>query len=128
MGPWESTECFIRSVFDDILDYIMVRKQPSVPGRSRPRFSLYLSAKLMYGCVKLYRKQTQYLLALGSPHTVSSLDQITLKDVDIPNLPQPCERIRSLHKSLIPFKNLRWRERIRERNVVPQGKNPSGSA
>lgn len=47
---------------DDILDYIMVRKQPSVPGRSRPRFSLYLSAKLMYGCVKLYRKQTQYLL------------------------------------------------------------------
>lgn len=184
---------------DDILDYIMVRKQPSVPGRSRPRFSLYLSAKLMYGCVKLYRKQTQYLLedistflvkvrlavhvgenidlnvacrpelvtmpdflsmslekqpfydpyfgridyreegkdaeeilaelsspssdssvermrhrressvsstkqihveteqsfirsALGSPHTVSSLDQITLKDVDIPNLPQIVEQ------------------------------------
>uniref|UniRef100_A0A8W8IXM2 SAP domain-containing protein n=1 Tax=Magallana gigas TaxID=29159 RepID=A0A8W8IXM2_MAGGI len=50
------------TVCDDILDYIMVRKQPSVPGRSRPRFSLYLSAKLMYGCVKLYRKQTQYLL------------------------------------------------------------------
>lgn len=41
---------------------------------------------------------------------------------------QPCERIRSLHKSLIPFKNLRWRERIGERNVVPQGKDPSGSA
>lgn len=41
---------------------------------------------------------------------------------------QPCERIRSLYKSLIPFKNLRWRERIGERNVVPQGKNPSGSA
>nr|XP_022338381.1 meiotic recombination protein REC8 homolog [Crassostrea virginica] len=176
----------------DILDFIMVRKQPSIPGRSRPRFSLYLSAKLMYGCVRLYKKQTQYLLedissfmvkvrlaanmaenidlniacrpdhvtlpdlvpmttekqplfdpyfgridfqedlsdaekilaefsspsssssveqlrfhkasessskqadldqsllksGLGSPHTVSSLDQITLKDVDIPYLPQ----------------------------------------
>ncbi|XP_062602378.1 meiotic recombination protein REC8 homolog, partial [Saccostrea cucullata] len=47
---------------EDIVDYIMVRKQPSVPGRSRPRFSLYLSAKLMFGCVRLYKKQTQYLL------------------------------------------------------------------
>lgn len=30
--------------------------------------------------------------ALGSPHTVSSLDQITLKDVDIPYLPQIVEQ------------------------------------
>ncbi|XP_061171931.1 meiotic recombination protein REC8 homolog isoform X2 [Saccostrea echinata] len=183
---------------EDILDYIMVRKQPSVRGRSRPRFSLYLSAKLMFGCVRLYKKQTQYLLeditsflvkvrlaaniaenidlniacrpdhvtmqdivelttekqpfydpyfgkitdyhedyedvqklltelsspgsdssmerlrrhrgseasssiqieseqsflksALGSPHTVSSLDQITLKEIDIPNLPKIAEQ------------------------------------
>ncbi|XP_056004784.1 meiotic recombination protein REC8 homolog [Ostrea edulis] len=47
---------------DDILDYIMVRKQPAVSGRSRPRFSLYLSAKLMFGCTRLYKKQMQYLL------------------------------------------------------------------
>lgn len=41
---------------------------------------------------------------------------------------QPCERIWSFYKSLIPFKNLRWRERIGKRNFVPQRKDPSGSA
>ena len=31
---------------------------------------------------------SSWFVGLGSPHTVSSLDQITLKDVDIPYLPQ----------------------------------------
>ena len=35
-----------------------------------------------------YHLWSSWLVGLGSPHTVSSLDQITLKDVDIPYLPQ----------------------------------------
>ena len=36
----------------------------------------------------IWEENDHLFVGLGSPHTVSSLDQITLKDVDIPYLPQ----------------------------------------
>ncbi|XP_014668172.1 PREDICTED: meiotic recombination protein REC8 homolog [Priapulus caudatus] len=45
---------------DDIIDYIMVRHGKL---HDRRRFSLYLSAQLMYGIVKLHQKQGLYYLS-----------------------------------------------------------------
>ncbi|XP_023932118.1 meiotic recombination protein REC8 homolog [Lingula anatina] len=44
-----------------IIDYITLRARPVRPGGSVPRFSLYLSSQLMFGVVKVYNRQTEYL-------------------------------------------------------------------
>ncbi|XP_061445310.1 meiotic recombination protein REC8 homolog isoform X2 [Rhineura floridana] len=42
--------------------FILVRAPPPMPGAPRPRFSLYLSAQLQYGVVRVYSRQCQYLI------------------------------------------------------------------
>ncbi|XP_046327477.2 meiotic recombination protein REC8 homolog isoform X1 [Haliotis rufescens] len=51
----------VKRTCDDIIDYILLRVPSTTRGRTRPRFSLYLSAQLMYGTVKVFRKQHQFL-------------------------------------------------------------------
>uniref|UniRef100_A0ACB8EWW6 Uncharacterized protein n=1 Tax=Sphaerodactylus townsendi TaxID=933632 RepID=A0ACB8EWW6_9SAUR len=46
---------------DDIIAFILVQVPPIIPGTPRPRFSLYLSAQLQYGIVRVYSRQCQYL-------------------------------------------------------------------
>ncbi|XP_040476707.1 meiotic recombination protein REC8 homolog [Ursus maritimus] len=47
---------------EEILDYVLVRVQPPLPGLPRPRFSLYLSAQLQIGVIRVYSQQCQYLV------------------------------------------------------------------
>lgn len=47
---------------EEILDYVLVRVQPPMPGLPRPRFSLYLSAQLQIGVIRVYSQQCQYLV------------------------------------------------------------------
>lgn len=47
---------------EEILDYVLVRVQPPQPGQPRPRFSLYLSAQLQIGVIRVYSQQCQYLV------------------------------------------------------------------
>ena len=42
---------------------ITLRAEPFFTGGPRPRLSLYLSSQLMYGCVKVYNKQNDYLIS-----------------------------------------------------------------
>ncbi len=48
---------------DDIIRMLTLRAQPLYAGGPRPRLSLYLSSQLMFGCVKVYNKQSDYLLS-----------------------------------------------------------------
>ena len=41
----------------DVIEYIVRNYR-----KDRPRFSLYLSSQLLYGSVKVYKKQTMYLV------------------------------------------------------------------
>lgn len=47
---------------EEILNYVLVRVQPPMPGLPRPRFSLYLSAQLQIGVIRVYFQQCQYLV------------------------------------------------------------------
>lgn len=47
---------------EEILNYVLVRVQPPLPGLPRPRFSLYLSAQLQIGVIRVYFQQCQYLV------------------------------------------------------------------
>uniref|UniRef100_G1RZC1 REC8 meiotic recombination protein n=1 Tax=Nomascus leucogenys TaxID=61853 RepID=G1RZC1_NOMLE len=47
---------------EEILNYVLVRVQPPQPGLPRPRFSLYLSAQLQIGVIRVYSQQCQYLV------------------------------------------------------------------
>lgn len=50
------------SLSEEILNYVLVRVQPPMPGLPRPRFSLYLSAQLQIGVIRVYSQQCQYLV------------------------------------------------------------------
>ncbi|XP_076104139.1 meiotic recombination protein REC8 homolog [Mytilus galloprovincialis] len=52
----------IKRTCDDILDYILVRIMPKKQGSGHPRFSLYLSSQLMYGVIRVFKRQNEYLL------------------------------------------------------------------
>lgn len=53
---------------EEILNYVLVRVQPPMPGLPRPRFSLYLSAQLQIGVIRVYSQQCQYLVGkAGDP-------------------------------------------------------------
>lgn len=47
---------------EEILNYVLVRVEPPLPGAPRPRFSLYLSAQLQIGVIRVYSQQCQYLV------------------------------------------------------------------
>lgn len=47
---------------------MLVRVPPPMPGLPRPRFSLYLSAQLQIGVIRVYSQQCQYLVGkVGAP-------------------------------------------------------------
>ncbi|EPY89935.1 meiotic recombination protein REC8-like protein [Camelus ferus] len=47
---------------EEILNYVLVRVEPPLPSLPRPRFSLYLSAQLQIGIIRVYFQQCQYLV------------------------------------------------------------------
>ncbi|XP_030658534.1 meiotic recombination protein REC8 homolog isoform X5 [Nomascus leucogenys] len=64
---------------EEILNYVLVRVQPPQPGLPRPRFSLYLSAQLQIGVIRVYSQQCQYLVGkAGHPQRWGGLSSCLL--------------------------------------------------
>nr|XP_037841420.1 meiotic recombination protein REC8 homolog isoform X3 [Chlorocebus sabaeus] len=74
---------------EEILNYVLVRVQPPQPGLPRPRFSLYLSAQLQIGVIRVYSQQCQYLVGkAGNPQRWGGLSSCLLSWLSTsPSLP-----------------------------------------
>ncbi|XP_008570554.1 PREDICTED: meiotic recombination protein REC8 homolog [Galeopterus variegatus] len=79
---------------EEILNYVLVRVQPQLPGLPRPRFSLYLSAQLQIGVIRVYFQQCQYLVEdiqhiLERLHRAQLQIRIDMVEPEVPNLLLP---------------------------------------
>nr|AAS20426.1 meiosis specific sister chromatid cohesion protein [Rattus norvegicus] len=79
---------------EEILNYVLVRVQPPMPGLPRPRFSLYLSAQLQIGVIRVYFQQCQYLVEdiqhiLEHLHRAQLRIRIDMEEADLPSLLLP---------------------------------------
>ncbi|XP_031218227.1 meiotic recombination protein REC8 homolog [Mastomys coucha] len=79
---------------EEILNYVLVRVQPPTPGLPRPRFSLYLSAQLQIGVIRVYFQQCQYLVEdiqhiLEHLHRAQLRIRIDMEEADLPSLLLP---------------------------------------
>uniref|UniRef100_A0A8C0VUH3 Meiotic recombination protein REC8 n=1 Tax=Castor canadensis TaxID=51338 RepID=A0A8C0VUH3_CASCN len=79
---------------EEILNYVLVRVQPPMPGLPQPRFSLYLSAQLQIGVVRVYSQQCQYLVEdiqhiLERLHRAQLQVRIDMVEADLPSLLLP---------------------------------------
>ncbi|XP_049624369.1 meiotic recombination protein REC8 homolog [Suncus etruscus] len=80
---------------EDIISYVLVRVPPPMPGLPRPRFSLYLSAQLQIGVIRVYSQQCQYLVediqhVLERLHRVQQQILIDMVEPDVANLLPDC--------------------------------------
>uniref|UniRef100_A0A8C5XB37 REC8 meiotic recombination protein n=1 Tax=Microcebus murinus TaxID=30608 RepID=A0A8C5XB37_MICMU len=83
-----------RSPSEEIINYVLVRVQPPLPGLPRPRFSLYLSAQLQIGVVRVYSQQCQYLMEdiqhiLERLHRAQLQIRIDMVEPELPSLLLP---------------------------------------
>ncbi|XP_037690553.1 meiotic recombination protein REC8 homolog isoform X2 [Choloepus didactylus] len=79
---------------EEILNYVLVRVQPPLPGLPRPRFSLYLSAQLQIGVIRVYSQQCQYLVEdiqhiLERLHRAQLQIRIDMGELELPSLLLP---------------------------------------
>ncbi|KAM6181661.1 meiotic recombination protein REC8 homolog [Erethizon dorsatum] len=79
---------------EEILNYVLVRVQPPMPGLPRPRFSLYLSAQLQIGVIRVYSQQCQYLVEdiqhiLERLHRAQLQIRIDMVEAELPSLLLP---------------------------------------
>ncbi|KAM5340601.1 meiotic recombination protein REC8 homolog [Glossophaga mutica] len=79
---------------EEILSYVLVQVEPPQPGLPRPRFSLYLSAQLQIGVIRVYSQQCQYLVEdiqhiLERLHRAQLQIRIDMVDTDLPSLLLP---------------------------------------
>ncbi|XP_069319857.1 meiotic recombination protein REC8 homolog [Eulemur rufifrons] len=79
---------------EEIINYVLVRVQPPLPGLPRPRFSLYLSAQLQIGVVRVYFQQCQYLVEdiqhiLERLHRAQLQIRIDMVEPELPSLLLP---------------------------------------
>ncbi|XP_053449426.1 meiotic recombination protein REC8 homolog [Nycticebus coucang] len=79
---------------EEILNYVLVRVKPPLPGQPRPRFSLYLSAQLQIGVIRVYYQQCQYLVEdiqhiLERLHRAQLQIRIDMVEYELPNLLLP---------------------------------------
>ncbi|XP_072479509.1 meiotic recombination protein REC8 homolog isoform X3 [Notamacropus eugenii] len=95
---------------EKILQYILVQVQPSLPGIPRPRFSLYLSAQLQFGVIRVYFRQCQYLVEdiqhiLERLHRAQQQIRIDMVEPDAFGLllPDPLTTMEALEDVLDPF-------------------------
>ncbi|KAM4600937.1 meiotic recombination protein REC8 homolog [Polymixia lowei] len=85
----------VKKTCDDLMDYVLVRAPPLVPGLPRPRFSLYLSSQLQYGIILVYHRQCAILLeeiqtilgrlAKNRPSRSINLDDYSRRDLFTPD-------------------------------------------
>ncbi|KAB0390520.1 hypothetical protein E2I00_017502, partial [Balaenoptera physalus] len=95
---------------EEILNYVLVRVQPPLPGLPRPRFSLYLSAQLQIGVIRVYSQQCQYLVEdiqhiLERLHRAQLQIRIDMVEAELPSLllPNHLARMETLEAAPDPF-------------------------
>ncbi|XP_015272146.1 PREDICTED: meiotic recombination protein REC8 homolog [Gekko japonicus] len=94
---------------EEIIAFILVQVPPIIPGSPRPRFSLYLSAQLQYGVVRVYNRQCQYLAEeiqqiLERLNRVQQQIRIDLTDLEQPMLlPDQLTLMETLEEAPDPF-------------------------
>ncbi|KAJ8775911.1 hypothetical protein J1605_015974 [Eschrichtius robustus] len=95
---------------EEILSYVLVRVQPPLPGLPRPRFSLYLSAQLQIGVIRVYSQQCQYLVEdiqhiLERLHRAQLRIRIDMVETELPSLllPNHLARMETLEAAPDPF-------------------------
>ncbi|XP_042333416.1 meiotic recombination protein REC8 homolog [Sceloporus undulatus] len=94
----------------EIEAFIVMRVPPPMPGVPQPRFSLYLSAQLQYGVVRVYCRQCQYLVE-EIQHILERLNRaqqqirIDLTDLEQPGLllPNQLALMEALEEAPDPF-------------------------
>nr|KAF6502281.1 REC8 meiotic recombination protein [Molossus molossus] len=79
---------------EEILSYVLVQVEPPQPGLPRPRFSLYLSAQLQIGVIRVYSQQCQYLVEdiqhiLERLHRAQLQIRIDMVETELPSLLLP---------------------------------------
>ncbi|XP_052047379.1 meiotic recombination protein REC8 homolog [Apodemus sylvaticus] len=95
---------------EEILNYVLVRVQPPTHGLPRPRFSLYLSAQLQIGVIRVYFQQCQYLVE-DIQHILEHLNRaqlrirIDMEEADLPSslLPNCLAMMETLEDAPEPF-------------------------
>ncbi|XP_023422751.1 meiotic recombination protein REC8 homolog [Cavia porcellus] len=95
---------------EEILNYVLVRVLPPMPGLPRPRFSLYLSAQLQIGVIRVYSQQCQYLVEdiqhiLERLHRAQLQIRIDMVEADLPSLllPSHLDMMEALEDAPDPF-------------------------
>ncbi|XP_036591603.1 meiotic recombination protein REC8 homolog [Trichosurus vulpecula] len=95
---------------EKILQYILVQVPPPLPGVPRPRFSLYLSAQLQFGVIRVYFRQCQYLVEdiqhiLERLHRAQQQIRIDMVEPDVSGLllPDPLTTMEALEEAPDPF-------------------------
>ncbi|XP_068954028.1 meiotic recombination protein REC8 homolog isoform X2 [Petaurus breviceps papuanus] len=95
---------------EKILQYILVQVQPPLPGIPRPRFSLYLSAQLQFGVIRVYFRQCQYLVediqhVLERLHRAQQQIRIDMVEPEVPShlLTDPLTTMEALEDAPDPF-------------------------
>ncbi|XP_007479926.1 meiotic recombination protein REC8 homolog isoform X1 [Monodelphis domestica] len=95
---------------EKILQYVLVQVQPSLPGVPRPRFSLYLSAQLQFGVIRVYFRQCQYLVEdiqhiLDRLHRAQQQIRIDMVESDVAGLllPDPLTTMEAMADAPDPF-------------------------
>ncbi|XP_004694580.1 PREDICTED: meiotic recombination protein REC8 homolog [Condylura cristata] len=94
---------------EEILNYVLVRVPPQMPGLPRPRFSLYLSAQLQIGVIRVYSQQCQYLVEdiqhiLERLHRAQLQIRIDMVETDLPSLlPNRLAMMENLEDAPDPF-------------------------
>ncbi|KAF4017106.1 hypothetical protein G4228_008958 [Cervus hanglu yarkandensis] len=95
---------------EEILNYVLVRVEPPLPGAPRPRFSLYLSAQLQIGVIRVYSQQCQYLVEdiqhiLERLHRAQLQIRIDMVETELPSLllPDHLARMETLEDAPDPF-------------------------
>ncbi|XP_075388123.1 meiotic recombination protein REC8 homolog [Tenrec ecaudatus] len=78
-------------ICEEILNYVLVRMAPGLP---RPCFSLYLSAQLQIGVIRVYYQQCQYLIEdiqhiLDHLHRAQQQIRIDMAETELPSLLLP---------------------------------------
>ncbi|XP_021099507.1 meiotic recombination protein REC8 homolog isoform X1 [Heterocephalus glaber] len=90
----EYLEVNVVKTCEEILNYVLVRAEPPMPGLPRPRFSLYLSAQLQIGVIRVYSQQCQYLVEdiqhiLERLHRAQLQIRIDMVEAELPSLLLP---------------------------------------
>ncbi|KAM5239746.1 meiotic recombination protein REC8 homolog isoform 6-T6 [Hipposideros larvatus] len=95
---------------EEIVNYLLVRVQPPQAGLPRPRFSLYLSAQLQIGVIRVYSQQCQYLVEdiqhiLERLHRAQLQIRIDMVETDLPSLllPNRLAKMETLEDAPDPF-------------------------